>query len=558
MKNKKDNQSSSIGLHVDGYRIRGVLLHCGQSCFEIIRVASVAFKGGMGDADSIDAMRAVLDRLDPSPKCSIYMTTAFEQFFTTHLSIVDAPLAQMNKIAGMAFRQEMNIGTQDHIFDYERVGGQSAAAIPKVSLHAFSVEASRKMAVCAALEAAGHQTAALFPELFALRNLVAVSEPAAPVALLFLDRNELRIAVVHNKKYVFIRTFKSGWDAFLEHISKMVDQKITFSALEKALDSDSNDYETQLPLEIRAAFSFVADRMQKQIERAFKFYESHLKLDPMQQIFLHSDSRVLASSLASYLEQNYRDPVILLNVDAIESIFIPHSLCSPNEMEEYTLATGAALAGVQLCPNLLYTHDDQEQRCKGHRIKTAWVLTLSALALICFGAFGVQLARLTPRMLKYRSLERQVSTHATQYTKEFMQAKSLLSQRRLIDLHAVSKRYCLQGCFFELCRLLPPELKLEQFHVELNGAAANNDTSGVVGRMSLQGLVVEQGLRQQALLTKFLVEVGNSPLFQNISRDPVSPKEIEAYTELGALPFRMSCDTLYGGALSLKKKGAGQ
>ena len=496
-------------------------------------------------------MRGILNQLDPPAGCPIYLTSAFENFLTAHLTIADAQLTQMNQMAGMAFRQEVNVGDEESIFDYERVGAPSAAAVPKVSLHAFSVEASRKDALCEILNAADHQACAVFPELFALRNVIAVQEPAGPIALLFLTQNELRIAVVHNKKYVFTRTFKSGQDVFLEYVSKMVDQTLDFPALEQALDPDDADYEEQFALEVRSAFSFVTERMQQQIARAFKFYTRRLKLPPVQQIYIYAGSRIVARNLATFLKPSYSFPVSILDVAGIECIQTPDALRSGKGMG-YTLAAGAALAKVQLCPNLLCTHADQQQQRRTYRIKTAWLVTLSVLALLCIGIFVLQLALLTPRMLKKRALEQRIAEYDTHYTQDIMLAKSMLSQKRLLDLHAVAERYYLQGCFFELSRLLPPELKLEQFHVELT-PSVDTDSPEVVGVMRLEGLVVENGFRQQTLLTKFLVELGNSPLFKNVVKSPISNAETEAYAELDALPFRISCDVVYGESPAPKK-----
>ncbi|MBC8205546.1 MAG: pilus assembly protein PilM [Kiritimatiellaeota bacterium] len=550
MKRKVDNSNSSIGLHVAENRIHGVCLRCEAGRYEVGQTATLAFEGKLGDAGSRDAMSGILNRLDPPAECPIYLTSGFENFLTTHLTIADAQLTQMNQMAGMAFRQEMNVGTEDSVFDYERVGAPSAAAIPKVSLHAFSVEASRKETLCEVLETAGHQACAVFPEFFALRNVIAVQEPAGPVALLFLNHNELRIAVVHDKKYTFTRTFKSGQDVFLEYISKMVDQTLDFPALEQALDPDSDDYEDQFALEVRSAFSFVTERMQKQIERAFNFYTSRLKLPPVQQIYIYAGSRIVARNLATCLKPSYSFPVSILDVAGIECIQTPDELCSGKGMG-YTLAAGAALAKTQFCPNLLCTHADQQQQRRTYRIKTAWLVTLGVLAFVCIGTFALQLALFTPRMLKKRTLERRIAEYDTHYTQEIMLAKCLLSQKRLLDLHAVAERYYLQGCFFELSHLLPPELKLEQFHIEL--APTDAGSPEVVGTMRLQGLVVENGFRQQALLTKFLVELGNSSLFKNVSKIPVSPAEIKAYAELNALPFRISCDVVYGESPKPKK-----
>ena len=552
MKHKADNPNSSVGLHVAENRIHGVCLRFKAGRYEVSQTATLPFEGKLGGAGSRNAMSGILNQLDPPVDCPVYLTAAFENFLTTHLTIADAQLIQMNQMASMAFRQEVNVGDEEYVFDYERVGAPSAAAIPKVSLHAFSVEASRKETLCEVLNEAGHPACAVFPELFALRNVIAVQEPATPEALLFLNHNELRIAVVHDKKYTFTRTFKSGQDVFLEYISKMVDQPLDFPALEQALDPDSDEYESQLALEVRSAFSFVTERMQQQIERAFKFYTSRLKLPPVQQIHIYAGSRIVARNLAMFLKPSYSFPVSILDVAGIECIQTPDVLCSGKGMG-YTLAAGAALALVQRCPNLLCTHADQQQQRKTYRIKTAWLVTLGVLALLCIGTFVLQLALFTPRMIKKRALEQQIAEYDTHYTQDIMLAKSLLSQKRLLDLHAVAERYYLQGCFFELSRLLPSELKLEQFHVELTPAAVDEDSPEVVGIMSLQGLVVENGFRQQTLLTKFLVELGNSPLFKNVSKTPVSPAETEAYAELNALPFRISCDVVYGESPASKK-----
>lgn len=550
MKPKIEHATHSIGIHFERDEIHGVRLRTVRGSTEIEEVASVSFKSFLGDKVSVAALREVLSILAPPKGCTINVTTAFTHFHNTHLSIAEAPLSQLNKLALMAYRQEIKLDDDAFIFDYERLGVNEGAATSKISVHAFSVEASLKETLCEMLEKVGQKNISITPPLFALRNLVDAQNWTTPTALMILDEHEFRVGVVHDHKFIFTRTFKSGLTSFLEYISQKVERKVSVAALKKALDTKSEAFHTQLATEIRSAFSYITERMQQQIERAFKFYIGRLKLPPMERILIHADYPIVAQNMASLMKSHYSQPVSDLNLNRLEipswSNFLDH------DTGYYALATGAALASSLRCPNLLYTHDDLHTQRKTHRIKTGLFTAISIMAVICISSFVVQVALTTPLVMKKHSLDRQMDMHPVRVSKDVLEAKAQLCERRLGDLKKLSEHYSLQGYFYAISTLMPPELKLEHLQLELIERSEEKDDSGTIGLLEMRGIVVDQGLRQKALLTKFLVELGNSPAFKNISKTAVPESEMTAYSELDVLPFQISCELIYGSAGGIK------
>jgi hypothetical protein len=546
MKRWNDHQNHGIGLHFDGRQLHGVHLLQNETGAELIAAASLSYSGVPSDPDAVARLKELLEKLEAPPGCNLYITRPFEKFYTTHLTIGAASLPQMNKMAWMAYQQEINVEESETIFDYEQVSLNEEGVTPKAVLHAFSVEKGVTEELCTLVREAGYRVAAIFPLLFAYRNLITF-HPAThqPIALLILQEKELRIGVVHHGKYIFTRTFKSGLDAFLEYISQKVEQPVDAQTLIEALDPDMPDYPSPTALQIRSAFTYISDRMQLQIDRAFKFYTGRLKLPPVDRIIVSADSDLVASYLAKAMEPNYSFPVTHLSLEQVNGLDSGiHFLLK--KAAPYRLATGAALAMGQPCPNLLFTHAIQQKQRRTYRIKTTLILLLSTLAIICLGTFGLQITLLTPRVIQKHTLERKAAELPSQLSKEVIEAKTLLAQRRLQELKSLSAHYALQGYYYEIATMLPPELKLE--HLQLTRypkADAKTGNGQAIGQLELQGIVTEKGLRQQAFLTKFVVELGNSAAFQNIQLAPVSLKEREAYAELGLLPFKITADLVY-------------
>lgn len=544
---RASRDENSVGLYIDGGRVHGVLLGRSDQGLAIERIACGSFGEGLGGAASVDMMRSVLAELAPPKGCPIHVGMTFDHFDTTHVNVGDLPLGQLNRMVEMAYRKEVLLGDDPVIFDYEHTGIAAGMGARSESIHAFSVEASRKEQLETVMTKARQKLSSVFPSLFALRNFVLLHDHPGATALLVLDDKELRIAIVYGGKYIFIRAFQSARGAFLDVITKLVEQPVTFAELEEALDPNSDVFDTMLSLEIRSAFSFITERMQKQIERALKFYSDRPNTPPIEKILLYADSTVVAQNMVDLLQSNYEHPVLNLHLKGVAECSIGPVL-PKGEEARYTLAAGAAMATPETCPNLLHTCTDEFLRRKGRRIKVGLIGVLGVLGLACLLAFVLELMALAPLKAQRGRLEQEWVVSAERYTPEFMEAKSQLALVRLAKLHEISQHYLLQGAFYELCRLLPPKVTLESFQAKVNEGAARGTNQGVVGTMVIEGVVTEPGLRQQALLTKFLVKLGGSPLFSNISSARFSPQELSEYAQLNVTPFRISLDLIYGTA----------
>lgn len=508
---------------------------------DILRVEKAgekSFGGALGETGSANALSELLAELDPRNECTVNTTAFFKEFYSTHLAVGDVPLAQMNQIARLTYQQEVNPPGKNFVFDYERVGLSKNLPVTKVNLHAFSVEESRKKTLCDLLGQSGRVPSSMMPRLFACRNVLIAQKITGPEALLILHDDELLVGVVHQKKIIFSRAIQSGQNTFLEQLSRKLEQPVSLEMLERALSATSTPETRELDEEIRDVFQQITDTLYRQIERSFQYYSGRLKLPPVEAIKIYINSDIAGESLAAQLQPQYDFPVLPLRADqAVDTSNAPD--CS-------TLAAGAALAAFIPCPSLLYTHDDQLKKKRAYRIQTGLISVLGALALICAVAFFVQLVRMAPRMSRQQSLQRQIEAYPPHLTREILETKTALIQKETNRLRKLAAHHSMQGYFYEITRLLPENGKLENAEFRLYDPSETSDDTDGIGELTLRGFLVGNNLEQQAVLTKFLVQLEHAAVFKNIERADVSASERETYKELGLLPFKISCKLMFG------------
>jgi Tfp pilus assembly PilM family ATPase len=210
-----------------------------------------------------------------------------------------------------------------------------------------------------------------------------------------------------------------------------------------------------------------------------------------------------------------------------------------SERSSYVPAMGMALSRNELTPNFLYTYKDKQKAVSSQRINRSVFASFLLLMTLCVGVSVWQDRQIEAREFKLQQLRQQLDGFGVRVDKNLISRLVNETQANLREVREIGEKYFSVAVISEITNLTPVNVRLLSLSTQVNGqpgkenAPAKNKTKEK-GTLILDGIVQGDRLILESTLAGYLMELRNSPLFD---QPTISKKTFERFENKEGLRF---------------------
>ena len=205
----------------------------------------------------------------------------------------------------------------------------------------------------------------------------------------------------------------------------------------------------------------------------------------------------------------------------------------------YVPAMGMALARNELTPNFLYTYKDKQKALSSQRIKRGVFAGFLLLMALCVGVSFWQDRQIKAREFKLQQLRQQLDQFVVRVDKNLILKLVNETQANFRKVKEIGEKYFLVAIISELTDLTPVNVRLLSISTQVNNQpgkkkAPAKGKAKEKGTLILDGIVQGNRLILESTLSGYLMELRNSPLFD---QPTISKKSLERFEDQEGLRF---------------------
>ena len=276
------------------------------------------------------------------------------------------------------------------------------------------------------------------------------------------------------------------------------------------------------------------ERLVRQVERTIRHYALNYENARIGKIYI-SSGVTPHQRILGYIAEELGMPTEVLNPFQTSSSFLP-LVPVPDSMSEqssFAPAMGMAMAHNSRTPNFLFTYKDKGKAVRNQRINRS---VFAAFLLLMAGCVGVSFWQ--ERIIQDKEAKKQQLTrHLEQYNLRVDQNLILklveqIRQKNRSD-QAIGKKYLNLAVISDVVDLTPPNVRLLNIATRLGPLPAKQQPENEKKKkkaeapariLILEGIVHGDRLMLESALAGYLLELKNSPLFDQPS---ISSKSFE-------------------------------
>lgn len=265
------------------------------------------------------------------------------------------------------------------------------------------------------------------------------------------------------------------------------------------------------------------ERLVRQVERTIRHYALNYENARIGKIYI-SSGVTPHQRILSYIGEELGMPTEVLNPFQASSNFLP-VVPVPDSMSEqssFAPAMGMALADNSRTPNFLFTYKDKRKAARNQRINRMVFATFLLLMAGCVGLSFWQERIIQDKEAK----KKQLTYHLEQYNLRvdknlILKLVEQIRQKNNSD-QAIGNKYMNLAVISEVVDLTPPNVRLIDISARLGPLPAKQQpengkkkkTAEASSRiLILEGIVQGDRLTLESALAGYLLELKNSPLF---------------------------------------------
>jgi hypothetical protein len=190
-----------------------------------------------------------------------------------------------------------------------------------------------------------------------------------------------------------------------------------------------------------------------------------------------------------------------------------------SERSSYVPAMGMALSRNELTPNFLYTYKDKQKVVSSQRINRSVFAGFFLLMALCVGVSFWQDGQIKTREFKLLQLRQQLDRFAVRVDKNLIVKLVNETQANLRKVKEIGEKYFPVAVIGEITDLTPANVRLLSISTQMNNPPGKKKTPGKgkktkeKGTLILDGIVRGNRLILESTLAGYLMELRNSPLF---------------------------------------------
>ena len=202
-------------------------------------------------------------------------------------------------------------------------------------------------------------------------------------------------------------------------------------------------------------------------------------------------------------------------------------------------AMGMALSRNELTPNFLYTYKDKQKTVSSQRINRGVFAGFLLLVALCVGMSFWQERQIQAREHQIQMLRQDLDRFAVRVDKTLIVKMVDEIRANLREITQIGDKYFSVAVISEITNLTPVNVRLLKISTQMNGqpgekkTPTKNKTKGK-GTLMLDGIVQGNRLTLESTLAAFLMELRNSPLFD---QPTISKKSFERFENKDGLRF---------------------
>jgi len=212
---------------------------------------------------------------------------------------------------------------------------------------------------------------------------------------------------------------------------------------------------------------------------------------------------------------------------------------SASERSAYVPAMGMALSRNELTPNFLYTYKDKQKSVSSQRINRAVLAGFLLLMALCVGVTYWQDRQIEAKEFNLLKLRRQLDEFAVRVDKNLIIKLVSETQANFRKVKEIGKKYLPVAVISEITELTPINIRLLSISTQVNNQmgkekAPAKGNAKEKGTLILDGIVQGNRLILESTLADYLMELRNSPLFD---QPTINKKSFERFENKEGLRF---------------------
>ena len=491
----------------------------------------------------------------------IWCTISSARVETRQLRIPKVSPRQIPNAIFWSYQREAVFEEKEKVFDFEILGEVQDGQSVKIDVLAYTAPADEVIALKNTFAKANFPLTGISIVPFAFQTLLRAHRIKAPdqhVSSLYIGRDWSRIDIFSDGNLLLSRGIKAGVRTMMEALRKEIEGGSKGLSLVKAPNEEvgrirSVKRKLKLDLELAQQYFFgyvpgsspldvegkklrinenkifgmiqpALERLIRQVERTIRHYALNYENARVSKIFISSGvsphQRIL-----NYIGDELGMPTEVLNPFSESGNFLPHVPIpdSISEQSSFAPAMGMALADNSRTPNFLFTYKDKRQGIRNQRINRAVFAAFLLLMAVCVGISFWQERLIGDQGDQKVQLQQHLEGYNLRVDKNLILKLVQEIQNKNRADRAIGKKYLNLAVIGEVVNLTPSNIRLLSISTQLGplpdikppgeDKSKKQKATPLPKILILEGIVQGDRLSLEAALAGFLMELKNSPLF---------------------------------------------
>jgi type IV pilus assembly protein PilM len=514
---------------------------------------------------------ALADFCGHSKSVEIWCTISSAKVETRLIRIPKVSTKQLPNSVYWTYQKDAPFNEKEKVFDFEILGDIEDSGITKTDVMAYTVPLEEVKVLKELFIKAGFPLTGISIVPYAFQTLLRtdrIDTDEENVASLYIGRDWSRIDIFSDGNLMLSRGIKAGIRTMIEALRKGIEGIQLELSLVKSPDDDARriravkrkfnlDFEkaqqhffglihdsssldsktNEIAAREDSIFKMILpalERLVRQVERTLRHYALNYENARVGKIYISSGVRPYQRIL-DHIGDELGLPTEVINPFASGSNFFsmvpwPDSV---SEQSSYAPAMGMALSSNSITPNFLYTYKDKQKTMRGQRITRGVFAGFFLVIAVCVGISFWQDFLIRQKQSQKDDLQRELASKQPRVDQNVI--VKLLDQYRVKrqSVMGLSKTYLDLAIISEISNLTPANIRLLSMAADLGGLPTQkNESSKKI--LVLDGIIIGDRLNLESRLAEYLMELKNSPLFNQLA---INRKSFEFYENREVLRF---------------------
>ncbi len=560
----KKNITVGIDIGYDDLKLVKIRRVADQN-YEMLEYSRVPFdpKIPRENPDFYKFLRPTLAEFCRSAKSAdIWCTISSARVETRQIRIPKVPPRQIPNVIYWSYQRESAFEEKEKVFDFEILGEVQDEQSVKIDVLAYTAPLDEVIALKNTFAKAGFPLTGISIVPFAFQTLLRAHRIEAPdqhVSSLYIGRDWSRIDIFSEGNLMLSRGIKAGVRTMMEGLRKEIEGgskglSLVIAPNEEVGRIRSVKKKLKLDLELAQQYFFgyipgspslhvegkklsidenkifgmiqpALERLVRQVERTIRHYALNYENARVGKIYISSGvsphQRIL-----NYIGEELGMPTEVLNPFSESGNFLPHVPVpdSVSEQSAFAPAMGMALADNSRTPNFLFTYKDKRQGIRNQRINRSVFATFLLAIAVCVGISFWQERLIQDKAAKKTQLQQHLEGYNLRVDKNLiLKLVEEIRNKNRADKE-IGKKYLNLAVIGEVINLTPSNIRLLSISTQLGPLPEKKLPKEAKGKkqkaappppkiLILEGIVQGDRLSLEAALAGFLMELKNSPLF---------------------------------------------